>query len=148
MPTYHPDRAFHVTPRYTPGHPAIVTESLALLLAETERAAYEQVLAGAGGPEARRAAEHAGLGGIVERRQKTTCGWEVVDLLTGAHERWPYLVVCSGCAKLVRPCHRGRLPLHRPRHGRPCPEGGAYVGQALPSLPPLAAPAPAVRCLA
>lgn len=78
MPTY-----FHVAPRYTPGSPAQVDESIALKVAEEEKHFIEHALEGTWGEANKVRAEQLGLRGIVEARTERRDHWEVLDLCTG-----------------------------------------------------------------
>ncbi len=73
---------FNVKPRYTPGSPGMVDETLALRVAAQEKDSYETCLTGIYGEEMKAKAEREGLFGIAEEVRETRKGWEVRDLIT------------------------------------------------------------------
>ena len=73
---------FNVVPRYTPGSPAMVPESIANYVAIEESAAYERALSGADGAEDKARAERLGLRGICEQRTEYAECWVIQDLIT------------------------------------------------------------------
>lgn len=75
----------HVSPRYTPGSPAMVDEATGQRLAVDELNAYAWYLRGRHGDEDAERARTAGVAGIVERRteRQRPHRWEVEDIITG-----------------------------------------------------------------
>lgn len=78
---------YNVSPRYSPGSPALVSREIALKVARDEKEFIQHALEGAWGEEQKKRAERLGLRGIVEardeRRSGKNSGWEVEDLCTG-----------------------------------------------------------------
>ncbi len=77
----------YVRPRYTPGSGAMVTDAIALRVAEQERSAYQFIAEGFEGEAAKQRAELLGLRGIsyimAERGSGKQFRWMVQDLVTG-----------------------------------------------------------------
>lgn len=77
---------FHVRPRYTPGSPALVLDTVAMKVAVEEKAAYERALTGVMGEREKRKAEVLGLSGIAYAMYEKGSGkkfrWHVFDLIT------------------------------------------------------------------
>jgi len=74
---------YYVSPRYTPGSPAMVSEEIALRVITEEQKSYEHAVAGVLGAEAQAKAFSIGMVGIVEKRQEQRTSWRVTDLCTG-----------------------------------------------------------------
>jgi hypothetical protein len=104
---------FNVTPRYTPGSPASVSQEIAKRVAAEERHSIQFDLSGVHGTEARARAEKLGLGpqpdargvrrGIAEQVVEHSGHWMVSDLLTGEIYARPFAggkspLRCAKCA--------------------------------------------------
>jgi hypothetical protein len=61
---------FHVNPRYTPGSPGIVRDSIAQQIIRRESDAYNYMINGLDGEAKKEQARTLGLSGIVEERWK------------------------------------------------------------------------------
>lgn len=77
--------SYHVTPRYTPGSPALVRREIAEAVAVQEKHGYEHALTGIMGDAEKQKAEHFGLRGIAEERYEQRDRWIIRDLVTGEH---------------------------------------------------------------
>lgn len=75
--------SYNVTPRYTPGSPALVKRDIALMVAKQEQRAYEHALTGFMGDAEKSKAERLGLRGIAEERCEQRDRWLIHDLCTG-----------------------------------------------------------------
>lgn len=73
---------YHVAPRYSAGSPSLVSEFIALRVAEQEKRGHEQALSGAWGDREKLRAERLGLRGVAELREETKKGWLIFDLCT------------------------------------------------------------------
>ena len=81
---------FHVRPRYSCGSPAMVSEAIALRVAEDEIRCHSQALEGAYGPMLKMRAEALGLSEISYTLTESGSGrnfrWLLHDLITGEHK--------------------------------------------------------------
>lgn len=81
---------FNVSPRYTPGSPAMVDEDTAVRVAAEERRAYERALSGRYGTEEQDRALKLGVSGVVESRAESRRSWIVLDMITGERFERPF----------------------------------------------------------
>lgn len=83
---------FSVKPRYSPGSPGQVDETVALTVAAQEKEGHEAHLEGLYGEERKTWAQVAGLEGIAERMVEKKGGWDILDLITGVQKHRRFAV--------------------------------------------------------
>lgn len=127
---------WNVAPRYTPGSPAMVDETIARKVSEEEKYFHKIALEGSWGENEKRKAEKQGLDFIVYRMSETSKGWEVFDLITGKDHFWPFVAECHECKSKKVTCRSGRLTAHYGKYGSTgknyeCRATDVYVGKEI-----------------